>query len=115
MWSRKIARFFWIFLYPGCHWSKLGFGAFHSSSFGEAAMRLGILALVIIFITSGVLNIIKPEALSASKKPDGSRREEEKPSPQVLRRRRAMGVLFCVVGGLIAVYYVLLLLQGADA
>ena len=63
-------------------------------------MKIGIVALAVAFLASGIYNIIKPEG---TWKPTGT---EKEPPKDVLFRRRVFGVVFCFLGALLAVYAV---------
>ena len=63
-------------------------------------MKIGLVALTIAFLASGIYNVVKPQG-------NWTPTETQKEIPKdVLAKRRAFGVLFCLLGALVGVYTV---------
>ena len=62
--------------------------------------KIGLVALAVAFLASGVYNVVKPQG---TWKPTGADKE---PPKDVLFRRRMFGVVFSLLGVLLAVYAV---------
>lgn len=71
-------------------------------------MKIGLAALALAFIASGVMNIVRPQR-SYTEERDGA---EKAPSPAQLARTRGMGVLWCFLGVLCAALFIKMLLNG---
>ena len=75
---------------------------------GRAWMRIGIIALSVAFLASGIMNLVRP---SASWKPSAGN-PDEKPPEELIRRNRRIGMLWCALGLLVGAYVVQSLLAG---
>ena len=78
------------------------------AAFGRALMRIGIIALSVAFLASGIMNLMRP---AASWKPSAGN-PDEKPPEDLIRRNRRIGMLWCALGLLVGAYVVQSLLAG---
>jgi hypothetical protein len=69
-------------------------------------MKIGLAALAFAFIASGLYNILKARE---SYRPRENQPEE--PPREYLVRKRVIGALWCVLGTLVAVYYIVQLVR----